>query len=250
MINTILITGANSGIGAALAKEYAAKSTTLILTGRDEDRLVSIKEICTQKGATVITKCIDVTDQVAMESWLQEIDTIHPIDLVIANAGIGQKEPDRKHINAVLKTNLDGVLNTLFPLIERMKGRKVGHIAAVSSLASFHAFPNRAAYSASKAAVRIFCDAWRIELKPYNISVSSIHPGFVKTPLTDRHKHAMPFLMDADSAARHIIANLRKRKPVIAFPLILFLAMRFFQCAPIFLSDSINRFLFRKELGN
>jgi short-subunit dehydrogenase len=243
MNNCILITGASSGIGRALSLYYASPNVTLILTGRDDNRLEEVATACTEKGANVIQKAIDVTDQKAMEEWLYEVDTKHPIDLLIANAGIRQQHnvPTRDDVTAVLKTNLDGVLNTAFPLIPLMKKRGRGHIAVVSSLAAFRAYPLRAAYTASKAAVKMFCESWRIELAPYNIAVSTICPGFIKTPLTAKNQHAMPMIMEADKAAEIIANGLAKKKAIIAFPWPMYFFLRMLQCMPTFLSDFLVR---------
>ena len=139
--------------------------------------------LCEGKGASVISKGIDVTDQIAMEKWIYEIDNTNPIDIVIANAGVRamQKDPDREEYNRVLKTNIDGVLNTIWPLIQRMKERKAGHIAVLSSLAAYRGYPKRGAYCTSKAAIKMLCECWRIELEPDNITVSTICPGFTNT---------------------------------------------------------------------
>ncbi len=248
MYNTILITGASSGIGKALAEHYAAPHITLILVGRDKKRLQDSQELCEGKGATVVSKTIDVTDQSAMEKWINEIDKAHPIDLVIANAGVRamQRDPDREEYNRVLKTNIDGVLNAVWPVMLRMKERKTGHIAVLSSLAAYRGFPKRGAYCASKAAIKMLCECWRIELEPYNIVVSTICPGFIKTPLTAGSKLKMPFIMEVDDAAKRIAKGLATKKAVIAFPTPVFLFVRFLQCLPVAISDYLVRRASRK----
>src|SRR5260221_12245169 len=151
---TILITGASSGIGQALAEQYAQKGVTLILTGRDQDRLTEIQQICALKGAQVIAKVIDVRDHKAMHAWIKDMDSHHTIDLAVANAGIGlgQRPDTWETTDEIIQTNLYGVLNTLLPLIPRMKERKSGHLAVMSSLAAFRSFPGHGPYSASKSA--------------------------------------------------------------------------------------------------
>ncbi len=243
MYKCILITGASSGIGKALAEHYASPSTTLLLTGRDEKRLEEVEKSCSAKGAVVVIKAIDVKDRVQMEKWLMEVDATHPIDLVIANAGVSSRSafPDRDEMENVLKTNIDGVLNTILPLIPPMRDRRNGHLAVVSSLAAYKTFPGRGPYSASKAAIKMFCDDWRLSLEPFNIAVSTICPGFIKTPLTDRNAHPMPFLLEADESAHIITKGLAKKKAIIAFPTIPFIFMRFMQCLPVAVSDFFIR---------
>lgn len=250
MYNTILITGASSGIGKDLAESYAAPNMKLIIIGRDKNRLNETQKICEQKGATVISKIIDVTDQKAMEQWINEIDKMHPVDLIIANAGVRAllKEPDLNDSLKVINTNVNGVLNTLMPMIPLMKQRGKGHIAAVSSLGAYFVIPKRGTYSASKAAVNVLCGAWRLELEPYNISVSTICPGFIKTPLTASANFKMPMLMDVHESSKRIIKGLAKKKAIIAYPWQLLFIARMMQCLPVRISDSLVRAI-SKRIG-
>jgi short-subunit dehydrogenase len=239
MYKTILITGASSGIGKDLAESYAALGVTLILTGRDKDRLNETQKICRERGATVISKIIDVTDQKAMEKWITEVDQKNPVDLIIANAGIRAllNEPDLSEAIRVIDTNVNGVLNTIIPIIPLMKQRQKGHIAVVSSLAAYFGYPKRGPYGASKAAVKILCQAWRIELKPYNITVSTICPGFVKTPLTASINFKMPMMLDVSESSNRIIKGLSNKKTIIAYPFLSFLIARIIQCLPTQITD-------------
>ena len=220
---TILITGASSGIGAALAEAYAAEDMTLILTGRDLTRLDAVAARCRDAGATVRHATIDVTERDFMARWLVDVDALTPIDLVIANAGIsggtsgagGESEDQVRRIFAI---NLDGVLNTVHPLIEPMRRRGRGQLALMSSLASFRGFPSAPAYSASKAAVRSYGESLRGALAADGIEVSVICPGFVRSRITDANAFSMPLLMDADRAARLIRRRLAANRSRIAFP--------------------------------
>jgi len=224
---TILITGASSGIGKALAESYAEAGTTLLLTGRDMGRLTETAQICTAKGATVETAVIDVTEATALKTKILSWDDAHPIDLVIANAGIsgGMKkgqDADPGRFDAIIATNINGAFNTVNPLIPRMIARQGGHIALMSSLAGFRGMPTAPAYSVSKVAVRAYGDALRPILAEDNIDLTLIHPGFVKTPLTDANDFPMPFLMEVEEAAMIIRRGLNARKPVIAFPWLMY----------------------------
>ncbi len=219
----ILITGASSGIGEALAHEYAGDDVTLILMGRDLERLDAVAARCRDAGASVRHAVVDVTERGFLAEWLAGVDAATPIDLAIANAGIsggtsgedGENEAQARRIFAV---NLDGVLNTIHPLIGPMARRRRGQIALMSSLAAFRGFPGAPAYCASKAAVRSYGESLRGALKPLGIEVSVICPGFVRSRMTAANEFRMPFLMDAERVARIVRRGLARNRARIAFP--------------------------------
>ncbi|MCK5518702.1 MAG: SDR family NAD(P)-dependent oxidoreductase [Alphaproteobacteria bacterium] len=219
---TILITGASSGIGKALAILYAEQGVNMLLTGRNEGRLREVENLCFQKGAAIETSVLCVTNRPAFEEKILEWDDRLPIDMLIANAGIsgGSKDASRSDVRfrEVMDVNLDGTFNTINPMIPRMIDRKSGHIVLMSSMAGFRGMPNAPAYSVSKVAVRAYGDALRPLLKRNNITVSTIFPGFVKTPLTDVNGFKMPFIMEVDRAAEIIRRGLDAKKASIAFP--------------------------------
>ena len=238
---TIVITGASSGIGAALAKTYAAPGVTLGLLGRNKERLAEVASYCTGQGAVAETTAIDVRDAAEMQRWLEQWDKNHPIDLLIANAGIaatlsGQGESDMQ-IRDIFAINVNGVINSILPTIALMKPRKRGQIAIMSSLAGIRGLPSCPAYSASKNAVRAFGEGLRGELHKEGISVSVICPGFIKTPLTDVNPFPMPFIMSADRAAQIIIRGLGAKRARIAFPLALYIPLRILSCLPLAITD-------------
>lgn len=218
----IFITGASSGIGEALALSYAATGVRLLLTGRDSGRLADLAARCRARGADVATTAIDVTDRDAMAAWITARDGEVPIDLVIANAGIsagtGGGVETEAQARAIFATNLDGVLNSIHPLIPAMVGRKRGQIALMSSLASFRGMAGAAAYCGSKAAVRIYGEALRGDLAPRGVTVSVVCPGFVVSRMTAVNRFPMPFLMDADRAAGIIRSGLAAGRGRVAFP--------------------------------
>jgi short-subunit dehydrogenase len=219
----ILITGASSGIGEALAIDYAAPGVFLALGGRDAHRLEGVAAACRAKGAQVQTMVIDVAQREATAAWVNAVDLAHPIDLLIANAGVGMEGAgnriDEEAIRRTFAINLDGVLNTVLPVLPAMRVRQSGQIALMASLASFVGLPQSAAYNASKAAVRVWGESLRLMLRGDNIGVSVICPGFVTTRLTEKHKFKMPFLMSAQKAAAIIRRGLARNKARIAFPL-------------------------------
>lgn len=244
-IKNIVITGASSGIGAALARAYAAPGIVLGLVGRHPGRLNAIVSECRTNGAYVYPGLVDVADEAAICNWICEFDHLYPIDLVIANAGIsagtGGSGEALSQVKNIFSVNLDGVLNTVHPIMEEMKKRRHGQIALLSSMASFRGSPTAPAYSASKAAIRIYGQALQGALQADNITVSVICPGFIKTPMTQVNRFPMPFLLDADRAATKIKAGLDKKKANIIFPLPLAVMARLQNMMPDRLVNALYR---------
>lgn len=233
---SILITGASSGIGKALATEYATNGTILYLSGRNKDRLHDIKNECENKGAKVHAKVIDVIDKVAMEVWISNLTSL---DLAIANAGISSGVGG--NIREIFKTNVDGVFNTVEPALKIMKNQGYGQIAIVSSIAGFRGLPSSPAYSASKSAVKAYGEALRGQYYGQNIEINVICPGFVRSHITDQNNFKMPFFMEADKAAKIIRKGLERNKGLIIFPWQMKLLTSFvFNMIPEFL---LERFL-------
>ena len=254
---TILITGASSGIGEALAVEYATHDMHLALSGRDEARLAEIRQRCRNKGATIDARVIDVTDAAAMAKWIAEIEDKRPLDLVVANAGVsagtGGGAEAAEQVRRVVATNIDGVMNTVLPAIDAMLARNPdaskiqrGQIAIMSSLAGFRGIPGAPAYCASKAAVRTYGEAIRGELHHRGIKVSVICPGYIRTRMTARNRFFMPQLMDADRAARIIRRGLRRNRGRIAFPFSMYLLVRLVAGLPMWMIDPFLRVLPKK----
>lgn len=246
----LLITGASSGLGAALALEYAAKGVTLSLQGRDAARLKKVTEQAEKRGTTVYSTLLDVTDAVGMKDWIEASDSIQPLDLVIANAGIsagtGDYTESEEQSRRIFDVNLTGVLNTIHPALPMMIERKRGQIAIMSSLAGFRGFAGAPAYCASKAAVRVYGEALRGDVSRHNVKVNVICPGFVKTPMTDVNTFHMPFLMSPERAAKIIRKALAANKPRIAFPWQMYMLVRFFSALPACLIDRITARLPKK----
>lgn len=242
---SILITGASSGIGRALALSYAARDVHLTLIGRDLTRLDAVAKACELKGAAVRSATIDVTDRAFMADWLVTVDRMTPIDLAIANAGISggtaglEAAESEEQVRRIFAVNLDGALNTIGPLLPRMTKRGRGQVALMSSLAAFKAFPGAPSYCAAKAAVRFYGEALRGVMKPLGIEVSVICPGHVRSPMTDINDFRMPLLMDTDKAARLISRRLAKGHGRIAFPFPAYLAAWILGCLPTWMADRL-----------
>lgn len=270
----ILITGASSGLGAALALHYAAPQVTLLLTGRDNARLQSITEQCSGRGAQVETATLDIRDVAAMQEWITAMDKRFPIDLLIANAGVsggssidsplrdshpsdgaeafGQPQAHSAYLprdtttHNIFATNVTGVLNTVLPVIPLMTQRGYGQIAIISSLAGMRGLPSAPAYSASKAAVKAWGEGLRGELASHGVKVNVVCPGYIKTPLTDKNTFPMPLLMSAEKAARIIASGLAKNRSRIAFPFPLYCVTWLLSCLSPVLTDWLFARLPRK----
>lgn len=233
----VLITGASSGIGAALARRYAAAGVRLTLQGRNAARLTEVAEACRSAGAEVAGAHGDVTARDRMADWVRAADAEAPLDLVIANAGItarsGATAAD------VLATNVAGVLHTVEPALPLMQARRRGQIALMSSLASFRGSPRAAAYCASKAAVRVWGEGLRARMRPHGVRVSVICPGFVATPMTASNAYPMPFMVPAPRAAEIIARGLADDRPRIAFPWPMYALARLVAALPPDLADRL-----------
>jgi short-subunit dehydrogenase len=226
----IVITGGSSGIGAALAEYYAAPGVTLGLLGRSAERLAAVAAACAAKGAAVETAIVEVTNREAMAQWLAAFDDAHAIDLLVANAGISGGSGSihgegPEQLRRIMAVNVDGVFNTVQPVIPRMVARGRGQIALMASLAGFRGLPSAPAYSTSKAAVKVYGEALRGWLGKSGVEVSTLCPGYIRTPMTDRNPFPMPFLMEPQRAAALIARGLKRNAPRIAFPLPLYAAM-------------------------
>lgn len=224
LIKNILITGASSGLGAAIAKYYAGKGHRLFLGGRDAGRVQKIADMCRALGAEVHTQVTNVEAAELMHQWICGTDKRYPLDLVIANAGISggtsglSPEQLSSQSHHIFNVNVMGVLNTIGPILPRMTLRKAGQIGIISSLSAFAGWPGAPAYSSSKAAVRIYGEALRGRFSKEGIRINVICPGFIRTPMTDVNPFPMPFLMEAELAAEKIAAGLEKNKALITFP--------------------------------
>lgn len=256
---SILITGASSGIGEALAVAYAAPGVFLALTGRDEARTQAVAAACRAKGATVLAETIDAADAAAMPAFLARAHAQRPLDLVVANAGIsagsGGKGESTEQARRVLAVNVDGVVNTVGPSIELMLGKPRagaaprGQIAIVSSLAGFRGFPGAPSYCASKAAVKVWGEALRGELHGHGVEVTVICPGYVRTRMTADNRYRMPLIMDADRAIRIIRRGLERNRARIAFPWRFYVLVQLIAALPPSWTDPLFRRLPKKKAG-
>jgi len=241
----ILITGASSGIGAALANCYAIADNHLHLIARNQQKLEQVSESCKQKNATVTTYPADITATEKLQTLISDIDSKYPIDLIICNAGVTSsigKNGEAESWDAICKvidTNLYGVLASLNPLLSHMQQRKSGQIAIVSSLGAYRGMPITPSYCASKAAVKSYGEALRGWLSKDGIKVSVICPGFVESELSAAFPGDKPLMITSEKAARIIVKGLENNKARISFPFPLNLGMWFLAMLPAGISDWI-----------
>lgn len=238
----ILITGSSSGIGEAMALHYAAPGVRLVLTGRDADRLQAVVAACRAKGAEASGHTTAVTDREAMATL---IEASMPLDLVVANAGVSGnfKSWDEfdAHVRGIAAVNIDGVFNTVNPAARLLVAQGHGQIAVIASMASFVSMPGAAIYSASKAFARFYAESLRGQLARHGVRVSAVCPGFVISRMTAKNRFPMPFLMDADRAARIIAKGLARDQGRIAFPWRMLALLRILESLPYPLTDWLLR---------
>ena len=221
----VVVTGASSGIGSALADLYAGEGARLTLFGRDRPRLEHVAGRCRTRGVVVTTCVCDVADHEALSAELIAADDRAPVTHVFANAGIGgalAMAPSDGESGAVARalfeTNVVGLANTVTPLLPRMVSRRAGRIAIISSLAAYTGLPQSPAYSASKAAARTYGEGLRRLVGPAGVSVTIVCPGFVETPMSDSLATPRPFLVSPQDAARRIARAVANGRAELAFP--------------------------------
>lgn len=234
----IAITGASSGIGAGLAEAYAQPGRVLALAGRNAEALAAVAGKCEARGARVLQELFDVGDALAARRWFETLGEHGPVDLVIANAGIssslgpdGEPEP-WPVIEQVITVNLLGAMAVASAAAERMRARRSGQIVLMSSLAGLRGLPFCPAYSASKAGLIAYGEALRDWLAPYGVSVTVVAPGYVVSPMSARVEGRKMGLVPLDRAVRVICRGIDQNRPMIAFPLSLYLGTRLLQFLP------------------
>lgn len=241
----VLITGASSGIGEALALYYAQNgAANLFLSGRNKERLEETRIKCEKYQVNVHTEVIDVTNSIAMKNWIEKSNAIATLNIVIANAGVSTGEETEINVKNTVQTNVNGVVNTVLPSINLYKSRSSQnsndkHLVLISSIAGYHGLATCPSYSASKSFVKAWGEALRLHLKEDGINVSVVCPGFVRSRITDKNTCPMPFFMEAPQAAKIIADGVKQNKGIIAFPFPLRFSAWFMSCLPNVISDFI-----------
>lgn len=258
-VMNIFITGASSGIGTAIvlayAKKYHASDVNFGLLGRDSVRLQALKQQLTSQNHTAQhqyqVNAVDVRDATAMHLAAQQyITAFGAPNIVIANAGVSrgtltELQDDVKAFQAIFDINVMGVVHTFQPFITVMKqAAKHGELAqliGIASVAGIRGLPGSGAYSASKSAVITYCESLRAEMQHYNIAVSTIAPGYIRTPMTALNHYAMPFLTDADVFATKLIKAVDRKTRYQVIPWQMGVVARIMRFIPACLWDRLMK---------
>jgi short-subunit dehydrogenase len=234
-VQRAIITGASSGIGAEMAREFSRRGYEVVLLARRADLLDQLaKEL---PNATPIA--CDVTDSTAVHDAVARSG---PFDVAVANAGVGVSAWAAKSVadaELMMRVNYFGMLYLFDAVMPSMMERRSGHFAGIASIAGLRGLPTSAGYSASKAAMQAFLDAARVELRSFGIRITTVNPGFIVTAMTDKNKFKMPFLMKADRAAKIIVDGIERGKRIVEFPLPMSVAMRFARVLPAWMFDRV-----------
>lgn len=232
---TVLITGATSGIGLSLVEQYLSRGDKVIACGRSKEKMLQIDS----RGAQ---SCLfDITDELCVEHAAKDIESV---DILILNAGDCSYIDDPIHFDGhvfskIIATNLTALGTLLAHFLPKVN--KGGQVVFVSSSATILPFPRSEAYGASKAGVDYLANSLRLDLIEHNIDVTLVHPGFVKTPLTDKNTFAMPFMISSSEAADRMVTGIEKRQEYLHFPKRLTLLLKLFSLLPTALWAKIIR---------
>jgi NAD(P)-dependent dehydrogenase (short-subunit alcohol dehydrogenase family) len=204
----VFVTGASSGLGHALALEYARRAPDAVigLAARRADALAAL--VSSLPPGVAVPYVLDVTDRAALaEAGRDFISRFGAPDVVVANAGVNGPTftgvaGDGQDFERIMRTNVVGMFDTFAPFVDAMRARGSGSLAGVASVAGVRGFPSLGGYCASKAAVIGYLESLRLELRGTGVRVTTIVPGYVRTPMTASNPYRMPFLIDADVFAR------------------------------------------------
>ena len=219
----VLITGASSGIGRALALELGKRGARVGLTARRADELSKVAEEVSRAGGQALALPADVRRTEDINGVAERVrEKWGRVDVLVANAGMSTTTAgthlDAAEAGDVIAVNVIGVVNSVAAVLPDMLKRGEGHLVAISSLASYRGMPKSGPYSASKAAVNIFFESMRVDLRHSGVAVTVIHPGFIRTPMTAHRKKKLPFLLEVDDAACRIVKAIERRARDYAFP--------------------------------
>lgn len=241
----IIITGASSGLGEALALHYATREHQLVLIARREDRLADVAARCRDKGAEVEMILADVNDFERMREIGKELCK-KPIDRIILNAGVSVGHSGGitpfEDFERLFKTNFLSIHALLEPMIPILMAQRSGEIVFISSLASLFTMPTSIAYSSSKRALNAYAEGLHYQLKPYGISVMTILPGFIESEMTQKNHFKMPFYMSTEKGVARITHAIERKKIRYAFPFRFALMIRIVSLLPQSLRDKIVNF--------
>src|SRR5262245_61255336 len=238
---TALITGAGSGIGRELALRLAQEGVAIAAVDLNSNTVQALADEFARRQQRCVAAMADVTQADALRDQIAALESqIGPIDLLIASAGVGLETSALAYragdINAVLGVNLLGVSNSIAAVLPGMLQRRRGHMVALSSLASYMGMPRMLGYGASKAGLNALMEGLRFEVKPFGVHVTTICPGWIRTPMTERLAGHIP-MMHLDRAAARILDVIRRKQVFAAFPASLVWQLRILRWSPGFVRD-------------
>jgi short-subunit dehydrogenase len=217
----VFITGASSGLGAALARHYAAQGHVLGLLARRGERL---RELVATLSGVHHLYVVDVCDRPALHAAAADfIQQAGRVDIVIASAGISagtltEQKDDFAVFKAIFDTNVFATVSTFEPFVSHMKQARAGTLVGIASVAGVRGLPGAGAYSASKSAVTTYCESLRLELKPFDVGVVTIAPGYINTEMTAKNPYSMPFLLEADVFATRAARAIAQEQSYTVIP--------------------------------
>ena len=232
----VFLTGASSGLGEALARHYAARGATLGLVARRAPELHALA--ATLSSATVATYRADVREPADLAGAAADFMARFGVpDVVVANAGISrgvltEAPEDLDVFKAIFETNVLGMVHTFAPFVVPMREARAGVLAGVASVAGFRGLPGSGAYCGSKSAAITYLESLRVELLGTGVSVVTVCPGFIETPLTERNPYRMPFLIAADKAARLTANAIEDKRRFYVLPWQMAVLGRLLRCLP------------------
>ena len=248
----VFITGASSGIGAALARHYAQAGATLGLAARRQRQLL---EQAAELPGSHACYALDVADAAALQAAATDFIARHGCpDIVIANAGVSvgtlaDDAGDLPALRRVFEVNLIGMAQTLQPFVAAMKARGSGRLVGIASVAGIRGLPGAGAYSASKAATIAYLEALRGELRGSGVKVVTIAPGYIATPMTAANPYPMPFLLPADAAARRFARAIARGSSYTVIPWQMGVVAKLLRLLPNSLFDALFARAGRKPRG-
>lgn len=228
-----IITGASSGIGEAIAREFSRRGYALALLARRADLL---EKLASELPNAIPIPC-DVTDAAAVRDAVMRAGEI---GVAVANAGVGTTGWAAKSVSEaerMMRVNYFGMLYLFDAVIPQMMERRSGHFAGIASIAGLRGFPTASGYSASKAAMQAFLESARVELAPFGIRVTTVNPGFIATAMTEKNTFKMPFLMTTESAAKIIVDGIERGARIVEFPWQMSALTRFSRALPAWITD-------------
>ena len=248
MSKNVWITGASSGIGKALAIKFAKEGWQVAASARRENLLNDLQK----NHSNIYSFPLDVTDlENSKKVFKKIIDQLSEINLCIFSTGTydpkTEKEINVEHIKNVFNVNFFGTLNSIKSVEDYFKNKKSGHIAIVSSLVGYRGLPNSTGYTPSKAALNNLTEGLYFDFKRYDVRISLITPGFIKTPMTDKNTFKMPFLRTPEFAANKIFDGLVKKKAFeISFPIQISIILKILKILPnkiyLYLMKKLTKF--------